>query len=115
MSAITNTPRPRCRPPVGPPKENEPKYNTTTFLWSTIEELLEEHKPITQLRFRRWKRKEYIELDYRLTTGSNPSWYYWAIRPCDNYKWVVIAYRNGSVMEMEWCEQLPEEQIEDEE
>lgn len=106
-------PRLRCRPPVGPPKENEPKYNTWTFLWSTVEELLEEHKPTTQQRFRRWKRGDHIELEYRLTKGRNPSWYYWAIRPCDNFTWVVIAYRNGSVMEIEWCEQLPEEQDEE--
>lgn len=118
---IDGRPRPRLRfsPPMGPPKENEPKYDTTTFLWSTIEELLEDFKPTTQLRFRRWKRKSelhkgayQIELDYRQLKPVG-RWMYWAIRPCDNYSWVKIGIMSGSPMEMEWCESLPEEQDEE--
>ena len=114
-------PRLRCPPPRGSPKENEPNYDTTTFLWSTIEGLLNRHKPTTQQRFRRWKQKSQlydrehkIELDYRQLKPVG-TWMYWAIRPCDNFSWVEIRIKSGSPMEMEWCESLPEDVEEDEE
>ena len=56
-----------------------------------------------------------IELVYREGTGRNPAWYYWFIRPSgESNKWMEVAYTSGSPMEMEWCEQLPEKDEDDE-
>ena len=116
--AINKQPRIRCRPPVGPicPKYEEKKYNTFTFPWSTVEDLLHHKNENTKTRFRRWKQRcelyegEYrIELDYRQLEPVG-IWMYWEIRPCDNYSWVKICVKSGSPMEMEWCESLPEDQ-----
>ena len=86
-------------------------FESSSFMWSTAKGLIEDEYPRTVKSYEELVDEDgMIELDYRKVTGTHPAWYYWFIRPSgDSNKWMEVAYRNGSPIEMEWCEQLPEE------
>jgi hypothetical protein len=81
------------------------------FMWSTVVELIEDDYPHKVKDYQSLVDEHgYIDLDYKEATGKSPAWCYWSIRPAhNNSKWMSVAYKSGSPMEMEWCEQLPEE------
>ena len=105
---------PRKEQPVPQPRIIKPVTYNCRFIWSTVKELIQDDYPHRVEHYQSLVEDGYIELNYREVTGRNPAWYYWFIRSAeDNSKWLTVSYKSGSPMEMEWCQQLPEE-MEDE-
>jgi hypothetical protein len=88
-------------------------FESSLFMWSTVKELIEDDYPHRVKYYEESVEDGTIELEYREVTGRNPAWCYWFIRPSGDSKWMTVAYKNGSPMEMEWCEQLPEKYEDD--